>query len=59
MNLEPNEVSLMIQVIDMVSSRGAIRGEELATVGALRNKLAALMDQFQKEQAKVASDDFE
>jgi hypothetical protein len=49
----------MIQVIDMVSSRGAIRGEELATVGALRNKLAALMDQFQKEQAKVASDDFE
>lgn len=37
------DIALMVQVIDAGSQRGAWRGEELATVGALRNKLAAIV----------------
>ncbi len=37
------DLALMVQVIDAGSQRGAWRGEELATVGALRNKLAGIV----------------
>jgi len=37
------DLALMVQVIDAGSQRGAWRGEELATVGALRNKIAAIV----------------
>jgi len=37
------DLALMVQIIDAGSQRGAWRGEELATVGALRNKLAAIV----------------
>ncbi len=37
------DLALMVQVIDAGSQRGAWRGEELATVGSLRNKLAGIV----------------
>lgn len=36
-----NEIVGAVQVIDLASSRGAFRGEELLPVGTLREKLAA------------------
>ena len=34
---------MMLQLIDVVTTRGAFRGEELATVGGLRTKLAEIV----------------
>ena len=34
------DLATMVRVIDAVSQRGAFKGEEMETVGALRNKLA-------------------
>lgn len=38
-----NDIANVVQVIDMVSTRGAIRGEELAPVGILRERLVAFL----------------
>ena len=40
MELTNNDLVDMVKIIDVCSSRGAFRGEELAAVGTLRNKLA-------------------
>ena len=36
-------IELAVRVIDLASARGAIRGEEMATVGALRNALTSFL----------------
>ena len=41
--LEINDIAMMLQLIDVVTTRGAFRGEELATVGGLRMKLAEIV----------------
>jgi hypothetical protein len=41
--LEINDIAMMLQLIDVVTTRGAFRGEELATVGGLRTKLAEIV----------------
>ena len=53
------DLALMVQVIDAGSQRGAWRGEELATVGALRNKIAAIVKALNpqtEETAEVAEE---
>lgn len=48
--MELQDVVNMVQVIDIASSRGAFQGKELSSVGALRDKLAAMIEQSQKPQ---------
>ena len=55
-----NDVATMISIIDVSSKRGAIEGAEMAVVGTLRTKLAAVLEKAQKAQealdAKRAED---
>ena len=39
------DIATVVQMIDAVSQRGGIRGEELAGIGMLRNKLVAYVNQ--------------
>lgn len=39
-----NDLATMVRIIDAGSQRGTFRGEELAAVGILRNKLAAAVN---------------
>lgn len=39
-----NDLATMVRIIDAGSQRGTFRGEELAAVGVLRNKLAAAVN---------------
>ena len=39
------DISTLLQVIDVVSTRGGFQGQELAGVGMLRNKLEAYLRQ--------------
>ncbi len=48
------DLALMVQVIDAGSQRGAWRGEELATVGALRNKIAAIVKALNPQAEETA-----
>jgi hypothetical protein len=41
--LEINDIAMMLQLIDVVTTRGAFRGEELLITGTLRNKLAEIV----------------
>lgn len=50
MQLTVNDIAAVVQIIDVVSSRGAFRGEELSQVGALRDKYAAFVRAAQEEQ---------
>ena len=36
-----NDLASVVNLIDILTARGAFRGEELSPVGALRDKLAA------------------
>jgi len=47
----------IVRVIDVVTQRGAFRGEELASIGALREKFSAAVQQYvqQQEQAQGAA----
>jgi hypothetical protein len=38
--IDINDIASIVQLIDVCSTRGAFRGEELAIIGALRTKLA-------------------
>lgn len=42
-NLTLNDIATAIRVIDISSERGAIRGDELAVVGMLRERLTAFL----------------
>lgn len=39
--MNPTDLQSIVNLIDIVSTRGAFRGEELLAVGALRDKLIA------------------
>ena len=49
MNTEPkptidiNDIAAVVQLIDVCSTRGAFRGEELAMIGGLRTKLVEIV----------------
>lgn len=39
-NITINDIIMMVNIIDACSERGAFKGNELASVGTLRDKLA-------------------
>jgi hypothetical protein len=45
-----NDLSTVLQLIDVVSTRGGFQGNELAGVGMLRNKLEAYLRQNMPQQ---------
>ena len=45
-----NDLSTILQLIDVVSTRGGFQGQELAGVGMLRNKLEAYLRQNAPQQ---------
>ena len=49
MELDLQDVTMIVQIIDITSQRGAFRGEELAGVGLLRNKLVEELKKVQPE----------
>ena len=53
-NLTLNELDQIAQVIDLASQRGAFRGNEMQTVGALYNKLASFLSFVQAQQQAAA-----
>lgn len=46
-----NDLTGAIQVIDLASTRGAFRGEELLPVGTLRERIAKYVNEQQKAEA--------
>lgn len=48
MEVTNNDMMDMVRIIDACSARGAFRGEELAGVGTLRNKIAAYLQSLQE-----------
>ena len=44
------DLSTMQQIIDTASSRGAFRGAELSTTGALYEKITEFLEEVQKQQ---------
>lgn len=51
MELTINDIAAVVQTIDVVTARGAIRGEELSQVGALRDRFAAFVRAAQEQAA--------
>jgi hypothetical protein len=41
--IDINDLVAVVQLIDVCSTRGAFRGEELAMIGGLRTKLAEIV----------------
>lgn len=53
-----NDLSTILQLIDVVSTRGGFQGNELAGVGMLRNKLEAYLRQkMPQQEAPAGADD--
>jgi hypothetical protein len=52
-----NDLSTVLQLIDVVSTRGGFQGNELAGVGMLRNKLEAYLRQNMPQQEAPAGAD--
>jgi len=51
------DLSTVLQLIDVVSTRGGFQGNELAGVGMLRNKIEAFLRQNAPQQAENADID--
>jgi hypothetical protein len=51
MELTVNDIAAALQVIDVATARGAIRGDELSPVGALRDRFAAFVRAAQEQAA--------
>lgn len=48
--LSLNDIAVAVSVIDAATSRGAIRGDELSPVGALRDRFVAFLKAAQEAQ---------
>lgn len=55
--IELNDLVAVVRLIDTVSQRGAFRGEELAEVGILRNKVAGFVGAAAQAQQEAAGDE--
>lgn len=51
------DISTLLQVIDVVSTRGGFQGQELAGIGMLRNKLEAFLRQKGPKQPEGVGED--
>ena len=56
MQLTLNDIAAVVQIIDIVTARGAFRGEELSQVGALRDKYVAFVTAAQAQESSEASE---
>ena len=56
--LSLQDLAMTLLIIDTVSQRGAIKGEEMADVGALRNRIKAFLD-YQNAQNQPPEEDSE
>jgi len=54
--LSYQDINAAIQVIDIVSARGAIRGEELVQVGTLRERFVAFLRHAQSQGEELGFD---
>ena len=45
MELDNQDIALMVNIIDVATARGALRGEELMAVGTLRSKCATMLEE--------------
>lgn len=43
MEITVNDIETVVKIIDAMVQRGAVRGEELSIVGALRDKFSAIV----------------
>lgn len=50
MNLTINDLNAVVEIIDVVTHRGAIKGDELLAVGTIRNKIAEFIQSQLEEQ---------
>lgn len=57
MELTIDDLKIAIKVIDVAAERGAIKGEEMQIVGALRQKFVAVI--LSNEQAPEEQEQFE
>ena len=48
-----------VAVVDTVSSRGGFRGEELSTIGQLRDQCIQLIQELEAKQSESEADDSE
>lgn len=55
-NLTMNDVMMMLQIVDASAQRGAIRGDEMVTVGNLRSKLEKLIRNSQEQTSGTPSE---
>ena len=51
--IEINDIASVVQLIDVCSTRGAFRGEELLIVGAMRTKFAEIVKSQQAPAAEA------
>jgi hypothetical protein len=52
-SIEINDLVAVVQLIDVCSTRGAFRGEELLIVGAMRNKFSEIVKSQQSPAAEA------
>lgn len=58
MELTFNDIAAALKIIDVVATRGAFSGKELSQVGALRDRFAKFVEEYQesaKESAEAES----
>jgi hypothetical protein len=48
-----NDIALVVQLIDVASTRGAIRGKEMSAIGNLRERFVAFLTANQPAKAPV------
>lgn len=56
MELTVNDIAAALKIIDVVATRGAFTGKELSQVGAIRDRFAQFVAEYQ-ESAKDSSKD--
>ena len=52
-NITLQDMITMVNIIDACSERGSFKGNELAIIGALREKIAAFVKANQKQEEQV------
>ena len=51
-----NDIISVVSLIDIVSSRGAFKGQELTTIGSLRDKFALFIEQNKPKEEEEEKD---
>ena len=53
--LSYNDIAASLQIIDVCVQRGAIRGEEMSSVGAIRDRLSAFIEHSKTDEEEAPS----